>query len=50
MSSLERLIDRLQGVKASDEWDLADIFLAQCGDSSQPWFGHAEMKEKNLTM
>jgi hypothetical protein len=32
MSSLERLIDRLQGVKASDEWDLADIFLAQCGD------------------
>jgi hypothetical protein len=32
MSSLERLIDRLQKVKASDEWDLADIFLAQCGD------------------
>jgi len=32
MSSLEQLIDRLQEVKASDEWDLADIFLAQCGD------------------
>jgi hypothetical protein len=32
MNSLERLIDRLQEVKASDEWDLADIFLAQCGD------------------
>jgi hypothetical protein len=32
MDSLERLIDRLQEVKASDEWDLADIFLAQCGD------------------
>jgi hypothetical protein len=32
MSSLERLIDRLQEVKASDEWDLVDIFLTQCGD------------------
>jgi len=32
MNNLERLIYRVQEVKARDEWGLADIFLAQCRD------------------